>query len=78
MKLRDEKVSRLDIRISALDKKLLQYNAARLNMSLSAYFQMYIDKALEPTKLLIQMGDLTYADLETFFDYQLQFRKFFS
>lgn len=77
MKLRDDKDCRVEIRISSQDKKLLQYSAAQLNMSLSVYLQMHIDKALQPVKLLLQEGALTYADIETFFDYQLQFRKFF-
>ena len=73
----EERDERLEIRISKKDKLLLDTTAAKSGRSTSAYLRMLINSAILPMQTLIQKGDLTYADVQTILDNQLQLRKLF-
>lgn len=73
-----KKDSILKIRIDSERKALLMIQAKRANMTLSRYMLLLIDNATLPLKNQIKKGEITYDNLETILDNQLQLRRFFN
>ena len=71
------KNERLEIRIEEKDYLLLQVQASKANMTVSAYLRMMIDTSIRPLKDKIRNKELTYEDCKTILDNKLQFRKLF-
>jgi len=73
-----KKDTELKIRIDSKRKSLLMIQAKRAKMTLSRYMLLLIDNAILPLKNQLKTGEITYDDLETFLDNQLQLRNFFN
>ena len=73
----EQRDTELKIRISSKDKLLLDATAAKSGRTTSAYLRMLISAAILPMQELIQKGDLSYEDVKTILDNQLQLRKIF-
>ena len=64
-------------RIEEKDYLLLQVQASKANMTVSAYLRMMIDTSIRPLKDKIRNKELTYEDCKTILYNKLQFRKLF-
>lgn len=73
----DNKDKLLKLRIEKNEYDLLKYVALKCNMDVSKYVRMLITTATIPVKRQIQTGEMSYADIETFFDNKLQYDRIF-
>ena len=71
------KNERIEIRIEEKDYLLLQVQASKANMTVSAYLRMMIDTSIRPLKDKIRNKEISYEECETFLNDKLQFRKLF-
>ena len=73
----DNKDKTVLVRLTKNDYDLLKYVALKCNMDVSKYVRMLITTATIPVKRQIQTGEMSYADIETFFDDKLQYDRIF-
>ncbi len=72
-----KKDARLHVRLNKEDKFLLDVLSAQCGKSSAEYVDMLIQSAVAPLRLKVLKGEITYEDLQTILDNQLQFRCFF-
>ena len=75
--MRSNKNQRLEIRIEEKDYLLLQVIASKANMSVSAYFRMFIDTSIRLLKDKIRNGEMTYEDCEQYLEHKKEFKAMF-
>ena len=75
--MHNKKDERLEIRISGEDYLFLQVQAAKANMTVSAYCRMWIDKSILPLKDKMRNKEITLDDCRQFIEDKKEFKKMF-
>ena len=75
--MRFNKNQRLEVRIEESDYLLLQFQASKSNMSVSAYIRMMIETSICPLKGKIRKQELSYEDCKKYIEHKKAVQKAF-